>query len=54
MKNEFKPFSRNDSRLKKWWLTKTIEKGRIIESGNFNDDLYNKFKKVVSQPIKTN
>jgi hypothetical protein len=50
--NTFQPFSKNTSRLKKWWITKVIDdKNKIIESGSFNQSLYEKFKQIVNTPV---
>jgi len=50
--NTFQSFSKNTSRLKKWWITKVLDdKKNIIESGSFNQDLYDKFKQIVNTPV---
>jgi hypothetical protein len=47
MKNTL-TFRPNISNLKKFWITKEIDhKGRIIESGSFNDELYKRYLKAI-------
>ena len=42
MKNTL-TFSPNISKLKKFWIRKEIKENRIIESGSFNEELYQKY-----------
>lgn len=36
-------FSPNISRLRKFWIRKEIKGNRIVESGSFNIELYQKY-----------
>jgi hypothetical protein len=40
-------FRPNISNLKKFWIRKEIKDNRIIESGSFNEELYNKYLQAI-------
>lgn len=51
MKNTFVPFGKNLSKVKKFWIRREIDRnGRTIESGSFNEELYQKYKQAI-KPI---
>jgi hypothetical protein len=50
--NTYNRISKNINPLKKWWIEKTVDKNnKIVSTGSFNTDLYERFKNAVSVPL---